>query len=78
MAGVAALVKATGMENPDEVREVLIQSARRVEKDPLNHYGAGQLDATQAVRMALKGKITPKDFLRWLKENGYLNPVFLD
>jgi len=76
VAGVAALVKATGIENPDEVREVLIQSARRVEKDPLNHYGAGQLDATQAVRMALKGKITPKDFLRWLKENGYLNPVF--
>ena len=76
VAGVAALIKATGMENPDEVREVLMQSARKVEKDPLNHYGAGQLDATNAVRLALKGKITPKDFLRWLKENGYLNPVF--
>lgn len=76
VAGVAALIKATGMENPDEVRAVLMQSVRKVEKDPLNHYGAGQLDATSAVRLALKGKITPKDFLRWLKENGYLNPVF--
>lgn len=76
VAGVAALIKATGIENPNAVREVLMQSARKVEKDPLNHYGAGQLDATNAVRLALKGKITPKDFLRWLKENGYLNPVF--
>ncbi len=76
VAGVAALIKATGMENPEEVRAVLMQSVRKVEKDPLNHYGAGQLDATSAVRLALKGKITPKDFLRWLKENGYLNPVF--
>ncbi|BAQ66857.1 S8 family peptidase [Geminocystis sp. NIES-3709] len=76
VAGVAALIKATGVENPDEVREILIQSARKIEKDPLNHYGAGQLDAGQAVKLALKGKITPKDFLRWLKNSGYLNPGF--
>lgn len=76
VAGVAALIKATGVENPDEVREILIQSARKIENDPLNHYGAGQLDAGQAVKLALKGKITPKDFLRWLKNSGYLNPGF--
>ncbi|WP_017295992.1 S8 family peptidase [Geminocystis herdmanii] len=76
VAGVAALVKATGVENPDEIREILIKSARKIENDPLNHYGAGQLDAGQAVKLALKGKITPKDFLRWLKNSGYLNPGF--
>lgn len=76
VAGVAALVKATGVENPDEIREILIKSARKIEKDPLNHYGAGQLDAGQAVKLAIKGKITPKDFLRWLKNSGYLNPGF--
>lgn len=76
VAGVAALIKAVGMENPDDVRALLMQSARKIEKDPLNYYGVGQLDAASAVRLALKGKITPKDFLRWLKENGYLNPVF--
>lgn len=76
VAGVAALVKATGVNNPDEVREILLKSARKVQKDPLNHYGAGELDATQAVKLALRGKITPRDFFRWLKENGYLNPGF--
>lgn len=76
VAGVAALVKATGVENPDEIREILIKSARKIQNDPLNHYGAGQLDAAQAVKLALKGKITPKDFLRWLKNSGYLNPGF--
>lgn len=76
VAGVAALVKATGVENPDEIREILLKSSRKIEKDPLNHYGAGQLDASQAVKLALKGKITPRDFLRWLKNSGYLNLGF--
>lgn len=76
VAGVAALVKATGVQNPDDIREILIKSARKIEKDPLNHYGAGQLDAGQAVKLAIKGKITPRDFLRWLKNSGYLNPGF--
>lgn len=76
VAGVAALVKSAGIKNPDEVREILIKSARKIEKDPLNHYGAGQLDAAQSVKLALKGQITPRDFLRWLKNSGYLNPGF--
>ncbi len=76
VAGVAALIKAVGVTEPDEVRQVLLQSARKVEKDTLNEYGAGELDATQAVQLALKGQITPKDFWRWLKENGYLNMRF--
>ncbi len=76
VAGVAALIKATGVDNPDEVRAILLQSARKPEKDPLNHYGAGQLDAARAVKLALRGKITLRDFLRWLRDNGYLNPGF--
>ena len=72
VAGVAALIKATGVEDPLEVREILLKSARTVGEDPLNHYGAGQLDASAAVTLALKGQITVKDFFRWLYENGYL------
>lgn len=76
VAGVAALIKSTGIQNPDEVRDILVKSARKIEKDPFNHYGAGQLDAAQGVKLALKGQITPRDFLRWLKNSGYLNPGF--
>ncbi len=75
-AGVAALIKAAGVDNPDEVLAVLKQSARKVESDDLNHYGAGKLDAAAAVKLALHGKITFNDFFRWLRDNGYLNPRF--
>lgn len=76
VAGVAALIKASGVQNPDEVMAVLTQSARKVEGDELNYYGAGKLDAAAAVKLALKGKITFNDFFRWLRDNGYLNPRF--
>ncbi len=76
VAGVAALVKASGVSEPEDVVKVLKQSARKVEKDPLNHYGAGELNAGEAVKLALKGQITFRDFFRWLRDNGYLNPVF--
>ena len=76
VAGVAALVKASGITDPDDVFSVLQQSSRRVEDDPLNHFGAGQLDASEAVKLATKGSITFRDFFRWLRENGYLNLKF--
>ncbi|HAG80719.1 MAG TPA: peptidase S8, partial [Cyanobacteria bacterium UBA12227] len=76
VAGVAALVKASGISDPDEVFSVLQQSSRRIEDDPLNHFGAGQLDASAAVKLATKGSITFRDFFRWLRENGYLNLKF--
>ncbi|MFB2834580.1 S8 family peptidase [Floridanema evergladense] len=76
VAAVAAMVKASGVETPDEIREVLIQSVRKVQEDPLNHFGAGHLDAASAVKLALKGQITFRDFFRWLRENGYLNLRF--
>lgn len=76
VAAVAAMVKASGVETPDEIREVLTQSVRKVQEDPLNHFGAGHLDASGAVKLALKGQITFRDFFRWLRENGYLNLRF--
>lgn len=76
VAGVAALVKASGINDPDEIFTVLQQSSRRVEDDPLNHFGAGQLDAGGAVQLAAKGQITFRDFFRWLRDNGYLNLRF--
>lgn len=76
VAGVAALVKASGVEKPDEILAVLKQSSRKVEEDTFNYYGAGQLDAGEAVKLALKGQITFRDFFRWLRDSGYLNPRF--
>lgn len=76
VAGAAALVKAMGVENPDEVLSVLKESARAVTSDPLNHYGAGQLDVGAAVKLAGQQQISPRDFFRWLRDNGYLNPRF--
>lgn len=76
VAGVAALIKASGIEEPAEVLQILKQSVRKIGEDPLNHFGAGHLDAGAAVKLALKGQITFRDFFRWLRDNGYLNPRF--
>lgn len=76
VAGVAALVKAAGVKEPDQIEAVLKQSVIPVQDDQQNHYGAGKLNADAAVKLALKGKITFKDFFLWLRDNGYLNPRF--
>jgi serine protease len=76
VAGVAALVKAAGVKEPDQILEVLKQSVRTVQDDSLNYYGAGQLNAEAAVKLATNGQISFNDFFRWLRENGYLNPRF--
>ncbi|MEM8675408.1 MAG: S8 family peptidase [Cyanobacteria bacterium P01_G01_bin.67] len=76
VAGVAALISATGVDTPEEVRDILKQSSRKVQEDHLNHFGSGHLDANAAVQLALKGKITFNDFFRWLRKSGYLNLGF--
>ena len=76
VAGVAALIQSTGTSNPDEVLSILEKSARKVEQDPFNHFGAGYLDSAEAVKLAMQGKMTWKDFFSWLRDNGYLNPRF--
>jgi len=76
VAGVAALVKAAGVEEPDQVLSVLQKSSLVVQDDALNYFGAGQLDAAAAVKLAMRGQLSFKDFFRWLRDNGYLNPRF--
>ena len=76
VAGVAALIKAVGVKEPDAVESVLKQSAMPVPNDDLNHYGAGKLNAAEAVKLAMRGKFSVRDFFRWLRDNGYLNPRF--
>ncbi|MGK7877711.1 MAG: DUF5942 domain-containing protein [Xenococcaceae cyanobacterium] len=76
VAGVAALIKSSGVSEPEKVLKVLQESSQKVEEDPLNHFGAGQLDATAAVKLAQKGQISWRDFFRWLRDNGYLDPRF--
>jgi len=76
VAGVAALVRAMGVDNPDEVEEVLKKSSLAVKDDNLNEFGAGKLNAAAAVKLAGHGKFSFQDFFRWLRDNGYLNPRF--
>lgn len=76
VAGVAALIKATGVQSPEDIENVLLKSARVVNDDGLNYYGAGLLNAEAAVTLATQGQISFPDFFRWLRENGYLNPGF--
>jgi serine protease len=76
VAGVAALVKASGVDDPAAIAQVLTQSARIVKGDELNHFGAGQLDAAAAVKLATRGQLSFNDFFRWLQTNGYLNLRF--
>ncbi|MEM8642724.1 MAG: S8 family serine peptidase [Cyanobacteria bacterium P01_G01_bin.54] len=54
VAGVAALIKAQNRNlSPAEVWMLLQQSARPVEGDSQNHFGAGYLDASKAVKPSL-------------------------
>ncbi len=76
VAGVAALIRAAGVEEPEQIGQILRESARAVTDDTLNHYGAGQLDAGAAVTLARKGQLSARDFFHWLRENGYLNLRF--
>jgi serine protease len=76
VAGVAALIASVGVEDPAQVAEVLKKSARVMQGDELNHFGAGQLDADAAVKLAQKGNLDVRDFFRWLRDNGYLSLKF--
>ncbi|MBW4615689.1 MAG: S8 family serine peptidase [Desmonostoc vinosum HA7617-LM4] len=76
VAGVAALIRATGVKDPEDIFKVLQQSARVIQDDGLNYYGAGQLNAQAAVKLATEGQISFPDFFRWLRDSGYLNPGF--
>ena len=76
VAGVAALVKSAGIDDPAQIAEVLKKSARTMPGDELNHYGAGQLDAAAAVKLALQGNLNVRHFFGWLRDNGYFSLKF--
>jgi serine protease len=76
VAAVAALIESVGIKDPDTVAAILQKSARSVPDDALNHYGAGRLDADAAVKLAQQDNLDVKDFLRWLRDSGYLNLRF--
>ena len=52
VAGAAAALKALGISDPDRIEAILKETARKVDGDPQNYYGAGLLDAGAAVRLA--------------------------
>lgn len=82
VAGVAALIQSQGITDPDEVEKVLKRSATPVADDKLNYFGAGRLNAQQALaRASGQEQENPlmlwlKDFVQYLAQNGYLNPRF--
>jgi serine protease len=82
VAGVAALIQAEGIRNPDEVEKRLKLSATSVPNDKLNYFGAGRLNAQGAVIRGTQLEdehplvLWAKDFLHYLATNGYLNPRF--
>ncbi|WP_416676685.1 S8 family peptidase [Egbenema bharatensis] len=76
VAGVAAMIKSVGVEEPDAIAKILKESALTIPDDALNHFGAGVLNAGEAVKEAQRGNLDVKDFFRWLRDNGYLNLRF--
>lgn len=76
VAGVAALIKSVGVEEPNAIAKILKESALTIPDDALNHFGAGIVNANEAVKQAQRGNLDVKDFFRWLRENGYLNLKF--
>jgi serine protease len=76
VAGVVALIEASGVKDPEKVAQILKQSSRKVADDTLNYYGAGYLNASAAVNLASQGQLGIPDFLRWARDNGYLSPRF--
>ncbi|MDX2255177.1 MAG: S8 family peptidase [Pseudanabaenaceae cyanobacterium bins.39] len=76
VAGVVALIEASGVKDPEKVLQVLKASSSKVSEDTLNYFGAGHLNAAEAVRIASAGQLGVGDFLRWMRDNGYLSPRF--
>jgi serine protease len=80
VAGVAALIQSLKKLDPDTVEALLTSTAQKPQSDPLNHFGAGQLNAAAALEQA-RGLTTnpgtsgpPKpDFFRQLADQGYLD-----
>ncbi len=73
VTGVAALVKAANYQKANDVFKILLQSSRKVNRDPFNYFGAGQLDAEKAIQIAFNKEIISKHSFRWFKNFYNLN-----
>ncbi|MEB3232565.1 MAG: DUF5942 domain-containing protein [Leptolyngbyaceae bacterium] len=71
VAGVAALIRASGVSDPDRVAQILYESAHGIEHDELNQFGAGYLDAEAAVKLAQRGQWPFHLFFRWLWQTAF-------
>ncbi|MEM9213549.1 MAG: DUF5942 domain-containing protein [Cyanobacteria bacterium P01_F01_bin.150] len=71
VAGVAALIKSSGVSDPDTVAKILYESSKGIQSDELNEFGSGQLDALAAVKLAQKGQLPFWQFLRWLWQTAF-------
>jgi serine protease len=56
VAGVAAAIKSIGIKQPDQVLDILQRSALKVTGDDRNFFGAGHLNAANALKLARKGR----------------------
>ena len=75
-AKAAGKITPAAISDPETVTNILKESARTVSEDSLNYFGSGHLNAAEAVKLAQQGEISVRDFFRWLRDNGYLNPIF--
>lgn len=57
VSAVAGLLYTLGVTDPDDILQILIDSATN--KNDTTHYGAGILNAEEAVRIALEAPTTP-------------------
>ena len=74
VTGVAALIVASGVTDPKEVRSILRRTAKA--GPSAEHYGAGLLDAAKAVESV--SRATRADYLRWgLSAGGILIAIVL-
>lgn len=76
VAGVAALIRSIGVQNPDQVEQVLKQSAVTVKDDASNYFGTGKLDASKAVSLATQESFGFHGLMGWLRNGLFLGPRF--
>lgn len=76
VAGVAALIYATGLTSPDRINTILMRSAHAVDIDPNNAYGAGKLDAAAALLLAKSGAPLQMNFFDYWRDRGYIPSRF--
>ncbi len=59
VAGVAALIRSAGVKDANKIIDVLYNSSRKVDNDSKNEFGAGKLNAKNAIQMAIKMSSSP-------------------